>query len=95
MGQYIVDFYCAEAKLVIEVDGEIHHDTTVRQQDAVRQEALERERGLRFLRLTNTEVLTRSPEALHKQIFAFLNAKLPSSSEVRTTWEERPGEMAK
>ena len=33
IGQYIVDFYCASAKLVIEVDGSQHFDNEQRKYD--------------------------------------------------------------
>src|SRR5579871_3015825 len=52
--RFIVDFYCAEAKMVVEVDGEIHQYTVV--EDAIRQEFVEM-LGLRVLRFTNDEVL--------------------------------------
>ncbi len=54
IGRFIVDFYCAEARLVIEVDGGIH-DYTV-EDDAVRQEYLE-SLGLSVCRFTNAEVV--------------------------------------
>ena len=50
---YIVDFYCHEIMLAIEVDGTIHEYKY--QYDKRRQERLE-ERGIRFLRFTNTEI---------------------------------------
>src|SRR5258708_2495701 len=52
--RFIVDFYCAEAKLIIEVDGPIHNYT--RDEDAVRQAFLEAQ-GFRVLRFQNDEVL--------------------------------------
>jgi very-short-patch-repair endonuclease len=52
--RFVVDFYCAEAYLVIEVDGSIHDDT--RAQDMIRQEILE-SLGLRVLRFSNDDVL--------------------------------------
>ena len=53
IGRFIVDFYCAEARLVVEVDGAVHEDTA--DEDAARQEFLE-SRGLRVLRFSNDEV---------------------------------------
>jgi len=51
--RFIVDFYCAEAKLVIEVDGEIHEHTRERDQERYRiLEAL----GFRVLRIKNADV---------------------------------------
>ena len=52
--RFIVDFYCAEAKLVIEVDGSIHDYTP--EEDAIRQEFLENQ-GFHVLRFTNDHVL--------------------------------------
>src|ERR1700682_1407659 len=46
---FIVDFYCAEAALAVELDGAIHEHT--REGDALRQAYLE-SLGLRFLRFT-------------------------------------------
>jgi very-short-patch-repair endonuclease len=55
-GRYIVDFYCASAKLVIELDGEVHDTVEAQAYDAVRTETLE-SRGLRVLRFWNDLVL--------------------------------------
>jgi very-short-patch-repair endonuclease len=59
--RFIVDFYCREASLVIEVDGAIH-DSTV-EDDLVRQAVLEAQ-GLTVLRFTNEAVLTRLDDVL-------------------------------
>ena len=50
---YIVDFYCHQAALVIEVDGDIH----LQQQDydQQREQGL-RSHGLRVIRFSNTEI---------------------------------------
>jgi len=52
--RYIVDFYCSQARLVIEVDGSVHE--TRQEEDAERQTFLEN-LGLRVLRFSNGEVL--------------------------------------
>jgi len=54
MLDYIVDFYCHEIGLAIEVDGNSHDHKYF--QDAKRQGRLEKE-GVQFLRFTNDEVL--------------------------------------
>ena len=54
VGPFIVDFYCPEARLVVEVDGLIHVYTP--EEDAIRQEFLETQ-GLRVIRFTNGEVI--------------------------------------
>jgi very-short-patch-repair endonuclease len=61
--RFVVDFYCSEARLVVEVDGEIHEYT--REQDAARQEFLEQQ-GLRVLRFSNADVRTNIDAVLSK-----------------------------
>ena len=55
LGKYIVDFYSAEAKLVIELDGSQHFEEKNIKQDAERTEYLQ-QYGLRVLRIPNNEV---------------------------------------
>ncbi len=52
--RFIVDFYCAESRLIIEVDGAIHDYTPL--EDAIRQEFLEAQ-SFTILRFSNDEVL--------------------------------------
>lgn len=68
IGQFIVDFYSVQAKLVIEVDGDIHHYT--QEEDALRQEFIEAQ-GFTVLRFTNDEVLKNIETVLDK-IAAYL-----------------------
>src|SRR5437899_1954103 len=51
--RFIADFYCAELKVVIEIDGASHDGREV--MDAERQEALEAE-GIRVLRIRVEEI---------------------------------------
>jgi very-short-patch-repair endonuclease len=55
MGPHIADFYCAAAKLVVEVDGAQHADQV--EYDA-RRTAFLGSKGLRVLRFWNHDVLT-------------------------------------
>ena len=55
LGKFIVDFYCAKAKLVIELDGSQHYDSQGKKQDAQRTAFLEGY-DLRVLRIPNNEV---------------------------------------
>jgi len=57
IGQYIVDFYCPEAKLVIEVDGGQHFTAEDQESDQSR-DAFLNGLDLRILRFNNNEVLT-------------------------------------
>jgi very-short-patch-repair endonuclease len=53
---FIVDFYCAEKKLIIEVDGEVHLEKEMIEYDQDRTEILEG-LGLKVIRFKNSEVL--------------------------------------
>ena len=55
-GNYILDFYCAAAKLAIELDGSQHYETEGQKYDAVRDLWLE-SNGIQVLRFSNTDVL--------------------------------------
>jgi len=55
LGKYIADFYCAEAKIVIELDGSQHDAPDERQNDADRTAFLEAY-GLTVIRIPNNEV---------------------------------------
>ena len=55
IGNYIVDFYCHKAKLVIELDGSQHYDPANSEQEQIRTNYLEN-RGLKVLRFSNLDV---------------------------------------
>ena len=55
IGPYIVDFYCASAGLVVELDGSQHYEEEGRITDSVRDDYMAG-LGLRVLRYTNVEV---------------------------------------
>ncbi|HZH37639.1 MAG TPA: endonuclease domain-containing protein [Flavisolibacter sp.] len=52
---YILDFYCHQQKLAIEVDGLIHQKDDVSENDAIRQKHLE-DHGLTVLHFANHEI---------------------------------------
>ncbi len=56
IGNYIVDFYCPQAKLVIEVDGGQHYSGQIETTDKKRDEYL-KSHGFKVLRFNNLEVL--------------------------------------
>lgn len=56
IGEYIADFYSAEIKLVVEVDGSSHFSEEARKYDAVRTKFME-SLELKVIRFTNDEVL--------------------------------------
>jgi len=53
--QYIVDFYCKDIQLAIEVDGSIHFEEEQQKKDAKRQKRLE-SLGVNFIRFNNSDV---------------------------------------
>ncbi len=55
IGHSIVDFYCHEKRLVIEIDGGIHLNADVKDRDKIRQKMIE-DYDLRFFRCTANEV---------------------------------------
>ena len=52
---YIVDFYCAKANLVVELDGSQHYEDKGIDYDAARTEYLE-QYGLTVIRIPNNEI---------------------------------------
>lgn len=57
LGRYIADFYCAKAKLVIELDGSQHYEKEGSLRDEMRTAFLEGY-GLTVIRIPNNEVFT-------------------------------------
>ena len=70
IGRYIVDFYCASAKIVIEIDGTQHFLDKGKQSDAERDEFLS-SLGLTVLRYSNDDINT-SFESVCQDIFNHL-----------------------
>jgi very-short-patch-repair endonuclease len=65
IGGYVVDFYCHEAKLAIEVDGEYHLEPNQKEYDEERTLRIEAS-GVKIIRFTNQEVLTNLEAVLVK-----------------------------
>jgi len=61
--RFIVDFYCHEQSLIIEVDGGIHNTQINREYDQDRTIALEKS-GLRVIRFSNEQVTNNLSETL-------------------------------
>lgn len=55
IGNYIVDFYCAKSKLVIEVDGGQHYQDDEDKKDKIRDEYM-KQVGMKVLRISDREV---------------------------------------
>ncbi|HEX2590966.1 MAG TPA: endonuclease domain-containing protein [Rhizomicrobium sp.] len=68
IGPYIVDFYCSAAKLVIELDGNLHGRPEHEVRDDARTHWLEQQ-GLRVIRIWNSNFL-RDQQAARRYIAA-------------------------
>ncbi len=55
IGQYIVDFYIAESKIVIELDGSQHYEDDGQRKDADRDACLQAQ-GMTVLRYANSDI---------------------------------------
>ena len=56
IGDFIVDFFCYDAMLAIELDGEVHNDDYQKERDYERTKIL-RELGIDIIRFKNHEVM--------------------------------------
>lgn len=70
IGEYIVDFYCPKANLVVEVDGGRHFTNSEASNDRLR-DAYLKSLGLTVLRFSNSEVLKNTDTVVVK-VYNFL-----------------------
>ena len=77
ISDYIVDFFCPGAKLVIEIDGSHHLVGETMAYDRIRDECLN-SLGLSVLRFTNTEVM-RTIEGVVERIEEEILGEIPLS----------------
>ena len=75
---FIVDFYCPAANLVIECDGSQHYTIDGLAADRIRDEALA-QLELNVLRFDNRQILTEI-DAVVEQIYCFVKQRLESPS---------------
>ena len=57
IGNYIVDFYCASERLIIELDGEVHNNPTALSRDQERS-VFFKKKGFKVIRFENQMVFT-------------------------------------
>ena len=72
IGGYIVDFYCHEAKLGVELDGGQHNEYLDKDYDDRRSQALAQSDGLRIVRFWNHTML-KDPDVVLESIYEYLN----------------------
>ncbi|MFT0817996.1 DUF559 domain-containing protein [Synechococcus sp. W60.3] len=72
IGQFIADFFCDDARLIIEIDGAVHREPTQQERDRLREEIL-REHGFAMLRFTNEQIFNHTEQVL-QEIAAYVTA---------------------
>ncbi|TSC77584.1 MAG: glycyl-tRNA synthetase subunit alpha [Parcubacteria group bacterium Gr01-1014_29] len=77
IANYIVDFYCPKAKLVIEIDGDQHYEETMRVKDEERDNALQ-SLGVCVLRFGNNDIF-QNVEGVLMSIQRAIDKSLPTS----------------
>ena len=65
IGRFIVDFYCHELRLIVELDGDVHPEANQSDRDQARTEWLEAQ-GYRLMRFRNDEVMQNVDAVLEK-----------------------------
>ena len=65
VNKYIADFYCHEARLIVEVDGDIHNDIDIQEHDEGRTFEL-KEFDIKVIRFSNLEIINKLNEVLHR-----------------------------
>ena len=78
VGDYILDFYCPETKLAIEIDGGQHDEAQQKAHDGIRTQYLN-SLNIRVLRFWNNEILGNT-EGVYEEILKHLRELLPPSS---------------
>ena len=78
IGNYIVDFYCAKARLVIELDGSGHYTSEQIKKDTIRTKELE-SMNLTVLRICNLDV-DRNFNGVCEYIDSAIKNSLPQSA---------------
>ena len=73
MGPYVMDFYCPEYRLCIELDGEVHNTEGAYRHDQVRDRFLS-ENGITVLRFKD-DVIRWNMEAIINEILKFAEGK--------------------
>ena len=71
--EYIIDFYCSELRLAIEIDGENHNLLDNKEYDLEREEKIKLY-GIDFLRFSNKEVVDNIEDVV-KKIYAVVKLK--------------------
>jgi len=63
--RFIADFFCYKCKLVIELDGRIHNEITVKERDIEREKII-KEFGIKVIRFSNEQVFNEIDKVLYQ-----------------------------
>ena len=88
IGDFIVDFACVSARLVIELDGGQHNAQAGRASDESRDDRLRR-RGYTALRFWNNDVMA-NPEGVMEVVRRNLEQELPNAPPRLTSFADPP-----
>ena len=83
--EYILDFYCPQLKLAIELDGDYHYLGGVPEHDFSRDKALFCNHGTKTLRFENKDVFVR-PEIIINSILAVLQGRESEIEQCFARW---------
>ncbi len=83
IGEYIVDFYCAKARLVLELDGGGHYTAEQAEKDKIRTNELER-MNLKVIRICNLDI-DRNFNGVCEYIDLYVKKSLPHQREFMET----------
>lgn len=92
--KYILDFYCPEIKLAIELDGEIHNDRYVTANDKVRTTFLN-SYGIKVIRFKNEEIFESVERVLEKLKEEILKMRVYTAPLIPLLTKEGENEISK
>ena len=92
IGNYIADFYCAKAKLVLELDGSGHYTAEQTENDALRTNALE-SMNLTVVRICNADI-DRNFHGVCEYIDLSVKQSLPQSASLTAPSSEGAADAA-
>jgi very-short-patch-repair endonuclease len=85
IGRYVLDFYCTEARLVVEIDG-MSHDLGDRPQRDASRDAWLKARGLTVMRIAASDAMSNADETAHaivRMATEMIRASAPSTARTR------------
>jgi very-short-patch-repair endonuclease len=76
---FILDFYCHEAKLCVELDGSQHNEDEQVKYDEERTKILFERKGIKVIRFWNSDILNKTDDVLN-ELWLLLDERLPANS---------------